>query len=132
MNLSTPENLHEEGTDVFKNLSTTNDVEILTRIQSEISNIESRLDEIISMDIVNNYEIELKHIKPPILRRYSNDYTNDNTHDNTYDEIMDIRLQYLNRQITTASEKIDTKIMLLKCKKNMQELENKLEYLKGL
>lgn len=45
---------------------------------------------------------------------------------------MELRLQHLNKQITSIGDKIDNKILLLQCKQKMKELESKLEYLTEL
>ena len=71
-----------------------------------------------------NDDIDIKDIRPPVLRRYTND--------NTYDEVMELRLQHLNKKITSIGDKRDNKILLLQCKQKMKELESKLEYLTEL
>ena len=137
MNLSNPENacegqMYEKKNNIYDILYSSTYESNMNPIQTEINIIENRLDEINALNIVNdtetnnslNDDIDIKEIHPPVLRRYTND--------NTYDEVMELRLQHLNKQITSIGDKIDNKILLLQCKQKMKELESKLEYLTEL
>lgn len=137
MNLSNPENacegqMYEKKNNIYEILYSSTYESNMNPIQTEINTIENRLDEINALNIVNdtetnnglNDDIDIKDIRPPVLRRYTND--------NTYDEVMELRLQHLNKKITSIGDKIDNKILLLQCKQKMKELESKLEYLTEL
>jgi hypothetical protein len=133
MKVSTPvndceKNTREQDNDIFDTLYATTHESNINPIQTEIDTIENRLGEINLLNIINNNDrnddIDIKDIHPPVLRRYTND--------NTYDEVMELRLQHLNKQITSIGDKIDNKILLLQCKQKMKELESKLEYLTEL
>ena len=137
MNLSNPENacegqMYEKKNNIYDILYSSTYESNINPIQTEINTIENRLDEINALNIVNdtetnnglNDDIDIKEIHPPVLRRYTND--------NTYDEVMELRLQHLNKQITSIGDKIDNQILLLQCKQKMKELESKLEYLTEL
>ena len=110
MNLSNPENacegqMYEKKNNIYDILYSSTYESNINPIQTEINTIENRLDEINALNIVNdtetnnglNDDIDIKEIHPPVLRRYTND--------NTYDEVMELRLQHLNKQITSIGDK---------------------------